>query len=684
MEWAPHQEFKYSRGEEACCRELFNTSMEKYAQGDPQTPPNSRDEKENLVFSSPLQRTSQHIEKLQSKQLSKQSWKNFEILADGQNSEVHSSKRAGLCVEQEVVLWTLSEHQLMTFNPSEGSQVHVHDSNSFCEVLFSRTYDNQSSKDASPAAADKHLKQDLSRQTENLLGPKQVNDTMEQEEIFQARQDISELDQSKMARELPDSGLLEFIRFVSDDDSLHTKSSGKSLPDEQLVRMIIEQMGSKRNDLSAQLQGLRSLRNLSYNEERRALIGKLGGIVVAIDAMKDFATCEELAVLTLSFLTDVCQLNVFNKLQIGNGGGIDIVIAAIYAALDQSLLSVETCCDALCTFCNDCELNQTIAADRGALEALLTTVRRGKRSRSLQEKCLRTMFAVIVNQRNSVALFEESGGVEEVLAILQQFSDEECIQIAAMQVASELIRQSDVIRQHMGSAGIIKDIQRVLPRLTLCKSYLHHCCCCIRYLAFIDANRIEMATGTIVPLLAETIVVWKGDETVVIGIMLALSNLTYDVYRSKHEAARGGRVQILLELLHIHKSRRVITEETCRLLRNISDGRMSTKRICVRGGVVRAVAAAMKAQPASPGVQEHGAALMINLSHVCGAALDIMGLEQHIDRVLTLHSTAPGTTKQLLHLRQVLYRLKDRSNSFATFLLGAVPIPGRRNATDSD
>lgn len=573
--------------------------------------------------------------------------------------------------EEETLLWTRTGRPLMISKQSDiilPSNAKLRNGQSFEAVLTPRR------------KAKEHL---LKEEKEGDLKTRVPQILEESAETSQKKWETSTstaLNGGNKSTELSDSAKLDFVRFVSSDDVWGVSSSAEHVSDERLVRTIIEEMVSERKELAPQMDGLQSLRNLSYDEQRRALIGTLGGVKVAINAMKDFPIREELQILALSFLTDACQLNMFNKLEAGNCEGIEVLISSLRTALDHSTAWVEACCVALCTFCQGCNLNQNRARGEGALEALLNTMRRKKCSVSLQEKCLRAMLAVIKKQPESQTVADEYGGVQEVLAVIQQFPGEECIQTVAMEVALEFVRESASIREEIANAGIIDHIQEVLPKMMHSKLYLLHCCGCIRYLAFIDARREEMGAGVIVAILAEALGIWKGDERVILAITMALSNLTYDMIRTKHDAAQNG-IEILLELLTLHKSRKSITEQTCRLLRNISDGRISTKRICVREGVVPAVGAAMKAQPASPGVQEHASAVLLNLSQVHGADLGTMGINNHIENVLTLHAATPETKRQLLHLQNVISRLKPQPISFATMFRGVVPPAIRPNPT---
>lgn len=469
--------------------------------------------------------------------------------------------------------------------------------------------------------------------------------------------------------------LLEFDRFVSDDFAYAKRNDG--LSDEKLVGTIVDQMARTWADQLAQVDGLRALRNISYDENRRTLVGQSGGIRAALSAMNGFSICQEIQELGLSFLTDMCQLSISNKRRVGHSGGIDCIIASLRTALSRSSQWSERGCVALWTCCQDCELNQDLAARSGASQVVLTVMRKGDCSVSLQEKCLRATLAIVVNRPINVAIFQENGGVQDVLAALGQFPDSEIIKTAAMHVLCELLRQVESLRREIGKAGIIEDIEDTLPKYMTSKSYLLACCGCLRYLAFDIENRSAIAAGDVVSVLTKALEEWQEDEPAIISLLMALSNLTYDNTRNKDEAASRESLATLVKLLSLYKYRRLITEQTCRLLRNISDGIPSTKRACIRGGVVAAVATAMKGQPAAPGVQEHGAALMLNLSGEHGAALGTTELEEHIDQALALHAAAPDAVRQLSNLRDVLKENRPRSTSFAALVLGVVAFPVR-------
>lgn len=458
-----------------------------------------------------------------------------------------------------------------------------------------------------------------------------------------------------------DAKLLEFERFVSQSSSTTRNSCGDDVHLDIAVGNIIDSMMSNLTDANALEQGLCSLRTISVDEGTRNLIGISGGIRAAIAAIAAFPSNERLQEQGATFLADICQCSKANKLQVGHSGGMQIIVASMRNASHRSISLLEKSCETLQTCCDDCEFNQRLAGEVGGVEVILTAMRKGKEAVSLQEKCLRTLLTLATNNIKIVLLIQEGGGVQEILAAIRQFSAIEAIQTAGIQLSLEILRQSDDIRCCLGNGGLIDDIERRLPQYSHSSRYVVSCCGCIRYLAFNSDNRARMAAGTIIPLLSRALQAWIVDERVVLSILLALGNTTFDCARAKHVAARDGGASTLVALLSQYANHTSIVEQTSRVLRNIADGKTNAKRHCVRAGAVSGLAKAMETLPGAAGVQEHAAAALLNLSSIQEGALRNTKLEEHVKRALLFHHGMPDAGRQLEHLQKVLDQLGNRS-----------------------
>lgn len=458
-----------------------------------------------------------------------------------------------------------------------------------------------------------------------------------------------------------DNTLLEFERFVSQSSSTRRNSCNDDIDLDRLVGNIIDSMVSNLTDANALEQGLCSLRNISVDEGTRNLIGRSGGIRAAIEAMASFPSNERLQEQGATFLADICQCSEANKLQVGYSGGMQVIVASIRNASHRSISLLESSCETLQACCYECDFNQRLAGDVGGVDVILTTMRKGKEAACLQEACLRTLLTLATNNIKIVTLIQEGGGVQEVLAAIRQFSTNEAIQIAGAQLSLEILRQSDDMRCCLGNGGFIDDIESQLPQYSNSSRYVMSCSGCIRFLAFNSDHRACMAAGSIIPHLSGALQAWIVDEGVVLSILLALGNTTFDSARAKHLAARDGGASTLVALLSHYANHTSITEQTCRVLRNIADGKANAKRHCVRARAVSSLAKAMKNLPGAAGVQEHAAAALLNLSNIQEGAIRNAKLEGHVQRALVLHHGTPDVARQLEHLQQVLEQLRNRS-----------------------
>lgn len=459
---------------------------------------------------------------------------------------------------------------------------------------------------------------------------------------------------------------LQYEEFLSSGSETRTVCGAAQvdLPDE--IQNIVKNIDGHRTNPTALELELHQLFTLSVDDEARSLIGASDAIRATADSLMAFPTNESIQKKGIAIFIDICRSSEGNKQRVGEFGGIHAIVCSIRHAIGYQYERAGDLCDALSTCCEGSEFNQDIAMQASGMEVVLAMMRAEKQSEIMQEKCLRTLHALTGKSLGRILELYEAGGVEEVMATLRQ-SSKEAVQITGMQLLSKVLQQSHVVRACHGSIGFICDIQTSLPRYYICSPYVRYCSTCLRFLAFVAEHRVCMAESNIIRFLFKALQIWKNKEHVVSNILLALGNMTFDFDRAKHSAACDGGAAVLVTLLVQYDSHTSISEQLCRLLRNIAHGNFATRRHCLKSNVASALAEAMKRFPGAAGVQEHAAAALINLARSEQSALRNINVHEHIQKALILHHGTGSTSRQLAHLFQLL---SSRSIIFSGFFSG--------------
>lgn len=450
-----------------------------------------------------------------------------------------------------------------------------------------------------------------------------------------------------------DDDLSEYVKFVSADESpsVPTEAGSETLT-WQVGHIIMGMMKTIENATEVQ-RDLHSLHNLSFDEESRNIVGKFS-ICITIQAMNMHLSDGCLLERGLSFLADLCQSNSCNKLQIGQSG-IQTIVDCIQSSHTSTSQVSERACNALRTCCSSCPFNQTAAGKAGAIQAILTTMRRRKDCMQLQEQCLHTLLHLTRDHLQNILLLEEYGGCEEIVATCRHYSFDSAFQAAAFNLIQSLLRQCPHLRFSLPTIGVVDDIAATFPLHYTFKPYTVACSTALRYLAFHSRTRRAISNTCIVPTLTCCLCYYRSDESILYPVLLALGNLTYDVPLSKRQACNQRCLTTLQSILSLHATHTTLAEQSLRLLRNISDGAPSTRRLCLRHNMAGYILQAMYTLPGVASLQEHGAATLINLSQVGVQEIRSCLSEQHVRLALSLHSGSKSTQQQLTFLQDMFF-----------------------------
>lgn len=453
--------------------------------------------------------------------------------------------------------------------------------------------------------------------------------------------------------ELGDNDLLQYVKFVSTEESTPLMENIRPESLTWQVLQVINSMTETIGDANGVRQDLHSLQNLSFDEESRGIIGRFS-INITIQAMNIHLGDECLLERALSFLADLCQSNSHNKLQMGQSG-VQTIVDCIQSSHNTTSQVTERACNALRICCSSCPFNQTTAGKVGAIQAILTTIRRCKDSMQLQEQCLNTLYYLTHNHLHNIFLLEEYGGCEEIVVTCRHFAFDADLQAVALNLVQSLLRKSPHLRVSLPTTGLVDDIARMLPLYYTFEPYIVPCSTTLRYLAFHSPTRHTISTTTIIQTLACCLPHYFAEKSILHPVLLALGNLTYHPTLSKRHACNSKSLSTLKTILTLHRTHTMLAEQSLRLLRNISDGPSSVRRLCLRHNMAAYVAQAMCTLPGAASLQEHGAATLINLSCVGAQQIRPYLSEQHLRLALSLHTGSKSTERQLLFLQQIFF-----------------------------
>lgn len=401
---------------------------------------------------------------------------------------------------------------------------------------------------------------------------------------------------------------------------------------------------------------LRSLRNLSLDTTAHNLLTKAGSLRAALSAMERFTTNVEIQSLGLLFLGDMSRGSLVNKQYIGQNGGLQLINKLLLDSQMADVRLLVRACITLRTVCAGSNFNAVLSGVCGTVEAVLKTMRRWKRCANLQERCLDVLTTIVHDAPENASMVMDAGAPSEVLSTIRQYGKEIDVQVSALRAACEIIRSSEAARDDMGEAGLIGDLQRGLQTFSENSEYTTSAARCVRYLTFSAGNRKRVTRSMLPMMLVERLNKWYEDRRVVAAVLQALANVAFDDEVGKEGVVRGRGTDALLNILDEFANDAAICEAACRVLRNASDGNMTTKRLVGRHGVVNRVASTLRTHSGRAGVQEHGCATLINLWETHEAQIRFVEIDSHLARVSHCYTSNEDLQKQVEGLRLRLAR----------------------------
>jgi hypothetical protein len=438
--------------------------------------------------------------------------------------------------------------------------------------------------------------------------------------------------------------------------------------EDSVARLVIDAMQDGNEDAAAQERGLRSLIALAGGERRREAVGNAGGVRAAVGALERFPADENVQILGLHMLASLCVESPTNRRVAGESRAVGVLVALLQGHEEQKPEVVEHTLRALYLCCKACEPSQVLAGECGGVAVTVAIMRRHKDKYGIQMHCLRALEALARDNDGNQGLIRRASGGEEVLCAMRSNRDCQITQELATDVLAILLCGDEETQAKLGAEGGVEDIVHALRVALDSPPAVATACTCLRYLAFEAENRARTSACDGVQAIMEAADRMRASTTdVVTAVLLALGNLTFDDEVNKSVAAKRGGVSTLISIMAVREDEADIVECAIRVLRNISDSRQGAKKSCYKHGAVAAVAAAMRHHVECAGIQEHGAAMLINMLNGFPFAVRAAKLDDHLATVCDVHSLADSTFVQVHHLGS---ELAKRAATSLSGLLG--------------
>lgn len=454
----------------------------------------------------------------------------------------------------------------------------------------------------------------------------------------------------------------------SSDDWSARDSSGDELSDRQkdlvhtddvdkdvAIKNAVETMRRNFDDVQEQERDLRTLMELSTNDIYREIIGFHGGIAAIISALATFPDEDNIQELGMHLLVDVCIASDSNRKFAAQYEVAKTLVMLMKNRRNTKQKLIASTLRAITHCCKQNLESQSLAGTCGGVGEIIKTMTCKAYNTLIELHCLRALESIAAQHDENTERIRMDDGVGAVLRMMRRNGDCPVTNELATEILVHLLANSEDTQIYIGRIGGVKDVLHALHLATGSETAVTSACLCLRYLAFDEDNRRRMSSLSGVRAIMKTAEAMKGSSAETnASILLALANATFDDYANKSAAAREGGVSTLVSIMAIYEEETEVVEYACRVLRNISDSRQRTKKSCFKHGSVAAVAAAMKKHVDISGIQEHGAAMLINMMNSFSQAVRAAKMEDHLETVCDVHSLNEFTFAQVHHLAEML------------------------------
>jgi hypothetical protein len=410
------------------------------------------------------------------------------------------------------------------------------------------------------------------------------------------------------------------------------------------------------------------LKTISANIRNKEQNRKYGGLTTSFDEMQNNSIREPTQTRRLRVLTDSIADTSDSRGAAAPSGTIDFLLELLQRKNVLSPVVAERVLDVLFTCCSDCGVAESSAVHHDGIGEVNTFgLELNKSSLSSQVLGLGPMNARTNDIPENILHVIETGGVHFILATMRKFREELSVQGIALRLLEVICADSPAIRKKTGAFGGMRDVVVALRFGSGSADIVRDACGCIRYLAFEKENRARAEECNCAQTIMDSVEKVRHSPSAVESALLAISNLIFDNEKNKMAVVTSGGISAVVAMMTLHNCALELVSCACRVLRNLSDSLQSVQKLCFENRAVEAVATAMKRNIGHSGIQEHGAAMLINMmSGYCKYIRDT-AIDEHLHISCELHALCADTYVQVSYLQSELSKWKQSPGLIAFF-----------------
>lgn len=414
---------------------------------------------------------------------------------------------------------------------------------------------------------------------------------------------------------------------------------------DSIVLAIVAQAEKGKDD--ALVSALKTLRNLTQDEEHRTMIFKASGIEAVVMAMSANAENPRTLSHGALVLSNLAFGNPDIKEAVGNLGGIAAIAKGMKDHRDFQAMQARGSL-ALRNLCFQSEDNQKIAGEADAAKTLLTTIEAYNDDREVvHQSCVALANLSSVNEDNRTRIVE-AGGAPVLVKLMQTYAESSTVNDDCISIIRNIAVGSSDAQLEIGLSGGVACICRAMEKFQKNDKLADKACTALRYLCFLSENRDKIRDVQGIEALVNVLKRTSYSSSSVENALLAMGNATFASAENKAIVGRCGGVSAIIAAVEQHRLSAEIQEHGCRVLRNLADGCEFNRRLQAENGGVNTAVFAMMGYPDNASVQEQACAMLLNMSFSAAnlERLEHAEVQRLAEKAVNLHSKHRGVQLQ--------------------------------------
>lgn len=388
---------------------------------------------------------------------------------------------------------------------------------------------------------------------------------------------------------------------------------------EALIPLIVDSMIQHRDDPKVSDRALTTLRRLTMSARCRQRIGRSGGIGAIVAMLLAHSSKVRIQTQGLLTLGNLAFRDQHNKEIVLKCGGVKVIVDALSLHTDVEHIQAWGCLAIRnITNCSEgAEVDVNISVIAGAVEVLLAALEFFPDSQVVQHNATVALVNIAINSSFGMERIRNCDGIQVLIRTMK-------CNVRSQRLCDVILSLVKAIVEDEHNREIFGRLSGIEAITTIMDAHRGHTgiqvkgCAAFRYLAFLRNNREIMGKcGAIRSIIAAMNDVKAATPESAAYFLKALSNSTYDSVANKTLAGQLGAVQATLKTMSVseYKGYARTVEDSCRLLRNLTDGVIQNHRMMMKHkGMVIVLDVARKHGQQIAGVAEHVTAIFVNMS----------------------------------------------------------------------